>query len=204
MAEGQYYQIKYRYRLDEHILENVVNYVHDVEGTDANPAEGLARAFDLQFLDLFELVQSVFVVNVHIDCINLDNFGDNYRMGVAQLSSGGGTVAGERLAFWNAYVWTKTPVNRSFKVGLFRLRGVVEANSFSEQINSESMTPVTAITNALPDTLTTVDGSVFVPIVMRSIRVPSDPELPLTGWLRSHTLISGINFKGLGHLVNNK
>lgn len=204
MAVAQWFQVKYRYHIAEHILENVVNYRQTVEGTDANPAKMLLFAWDAEFIDKLAAVQSVFVFNDFLDCTDLLDPEINHRVGVGGMGNGGGTVTGDRGQFWDAYVWTKTPVNRSFKTGLFRLRGVTENWSFGEDVNPDNFTAFNAITASLSATLTGTDGSTFIPIVLRKRRMPLDPALPFQAWAYQDSLISGINFKRVGHLVNNK
>lgn len=204
MAVNQYYQVKFRYHIGAHIKENVMNYQQTVVDGAANQSQALFVAWDAMFTDAFAAVMSSQAAFDYLDVTNLDDPTDNYRAGVGLMSNSSGDVAGERVAHWNAYVWTKTPVNRTFKTGLFRLRGVVEAQTFSEQVNDENLTPFTNITNILADNLLGADDGVWQPVILRRVRVPLDPNQPFESFSYSHSLISGISFKQVGHLVNNK
>jgi hypothetical protein len=165
--------------------------------------QAIAEQWFTEFAADLTAVQSTQVSYRYVEAINLNNATEAYQHDVTGEVIHAGSVGGEPCRPWEAFVYTKRPQHRYFKVGLFRVRGVVEAwvNGFG--IDGIYDNALEAVRVEIGNTLVTVGAASLLPIVLRRVRVPEDPEQPFVSYNYSHSLVAGVSFRGIGHKVNN-
>lgn len=204
MAVGNYYQVRFRQTFQGANVDNTQFYRQATSVGLGNKAQLLAEAWYGQFASLFSALQNENCLYQYVDVINLNIDTENYRLDVTGSVINGGTAEDEPMGEWEALVFTKTPQSRSFKSGLFRVRGLDEFIFNGKVLNAAYTDEVEAMRLAINDVVTDTDGGTYTPIILRRERVPENPEEEFISWNYSHTLSTGTVFKGRGHKVNNQ
>lgn len=204
MAEGDLYQVRFRQEFDGENIDNNMAYLQTDLSLGMTPAQELAEAWFGQFAPVMSVLQNQNCLYQYVDVFNVADSSDNYRLNVTGAVINNGTTTDQPYGEWEAHVFSKTPVNRDFKSGLFRLRGLDETTWDGKTLNPTLADEVEDLRLAINDIVTGTNGSIWQPVILRKVRNPLDTSLPFVNWVYSHTLASGVVYLGRGHKVNNQ
>lgn len=203
MQVGDYISLRLRQTFLNHNLDNNFFYRVGEVGTSITPMQEIATEFAGNIIPDLLPLQSSLLFYQYLDVLNLQNNTESFQLDLTGGADNNGNLSGETLRPWDALVYTKRPLDRTFKVGLCRIRGLIESIGHEFTVESSFGPAIEALRDELEQNIATTSGSVLVPIVLRRVRVPENTTLDFDHYEYSHTFVAGVGFKGLGHKVFN-
>lgn len=203
MAAGNLYQLRFRETFLNKNIDSVWFYIQETAIGGGNMAAQLAFEWFDNFGARYAQLQCEACNFQYVDVINLSDFEEAYRYDVTGEEPNNGTDPGTPAQDWDAFVFTKRPLNRQYKVGLARVRGLSEFAWTSPGVNPDYLAGIELFRAEAENSVITPSAGTFRPIILRRQRVPADISEPFIEWNYSFTEVAGVVFNGYGHKVKN-